>query len=93
MLLVDFSECLPPDVRKDKALVTTLGYALQRAAAYILQLDSREIGVLTAPSGYMGQGLGTLLYDNVPGGAGHVRELLSNRTRMARSRQRLPMDR
>ena len=77
VLLVDFSECLPPDVRKDDALVTTLGYALQRAAAYILQLDSREIGVLTAPAGYLGQGLGALLYDNVPGGAGHVRELLA----------------
>ena len=76
VLLLDFSECLPLGVRNDLALVTTLGYALQRAAAYILQLDSREIGVLTAPAGDMGRGLGALLYDNVPGGAGHVRELL-----------------
>ena len=57
VLLVDFSECLPPHIRKDEPLVTTLGYALQRAAAYILQLDSREIGVLTVPAGYLGAGI------------------------------------
>ena len=61
---------------KDKALVTTLGYALQRAAARMLQMDSREIGVTIAPAGEQGVGLGALLFDNVPGGAGHVRELL-----------------
>ena len=93
VLLVDFSECLPPDVRMDKALITTLGYALQRAAAYILQLDSREIGVLTAPAGHLGQGLGALLYDNVPGGAGHVRELLTlGREWLERARHYLWID-
>ena len=76
VLMIDFSECLSPEMRRDTALVTTLGYALQRAAAYVLQLDGREIGVLSAPAGDMGLGLGALLYDNVPGGAGHVRELL-----------------
>ena len=75
VLLIDFSECLGSCMR-DLTLVTTLGYALQRAAVHMLQLDSREIGVLTTPAGPLGRGLGALLYDNVPGGAGHVRELL-----------------
>ena len=75
VLLIDFSGCLGRDM-KDVALVTTLGHALQLAAARMLQLDSREIGVITTPAGDRGVGLGALLYDNVPGGAGHVRELL-----------------
>ena len=75
VLLMDFSEPLAEDMA-DRTLVATLGYALQRAAAKILQLDGREIGVLTVPAGDNGSGLGAMLYDNVPGGAGHVRELL-----------------
>ena len=72
---MDFSKPLAQDMG-DRTLVSTLAYALQRAAAKILQMDGREIGVLTVPAGKMGSGLGALLYDNVPGGAGHVRELL-----------------
>ncbi len=75
VLLIDFSKRLGPNM-KDMALVTTLGYALQRSAARMLQMDSREIGVTITPAGDQGVGLGALLYDNVPGGAGHVRELL-----------------
>ena len=75
VLLIDFSKCLG-DHQTDFALVTTLGYGLHRAAAKMLQLDGREIGVDTTPAGESGQGWGALLYDNVPGGAGHVRELL-----------------
>ena len=75
VLLLDFSQCLG-DQQADLALVTTLGYGLHRAAAKMLQLDGREIGVDTTPAGVSGQGWGALLYDNVPGGAGHVRELL-----------------
>ena len=75
MLLLDFSGCLG-EGRADFPLVATLGYGLHRAAARMLQLDGREIGVVTTPAGASGHGLGALLYDNVPGGAGHVRELL-----------------
>ena len=75
VLLLDFSKCLGKR-RADLPLVTTLGYGLHRAAAQMLQLDGRELGVVTIPSGDSGRGLGALLYDNVPGGAGHVRELL-----------------
>jgi DEAD/DEAH box helicase domain-containing protein len=34
--------------------------------------------VLLVPSGDSGPEWGVVLYDNVPGGAGHVRELLDN---------------
>ena len=46
------------------------------AGCQMLQLDTREIGVLIVPAGTQGQTFGVSLYDNVPGGAGHVRELL-----------------
>ena len=75
VLLLDFSGCLSVAQQNNEALVTTLGYALQRAAAELLQLDGRELGVATMPTGV--QSCGVLLYDNVPGGAGHVRELLA----------------
>ena len=75
VLLLDFSGCLGSR-QADRILVTTMGYGLHRAAAQILQLDGREIGVVITPAGQSGRGLGVLLYDNVPGGAGHVRELL-----------------
>lgn len=75
VLLLDFSKCLGAR-RTDFPLVTTLGYGLHRTAAQILQLDGRELGVVIIPAGDSGRGLGVLLYDNVPGGAGHVRELL-----------------
>lgn len=74
VLLLDFGGCLSATQQSDEALVTTLGYALQRAASELLQLDGRELGVATMPTG--SHSLGVLLYDNVPGGAGHVRELL-----------------
>ena len=73
VLLLDFSGCLDPAQQDDNALMTTLGYALHRAAAESLQLDGRELGVTTMPTGAHSRGV--LLYDNVPGGAGHVREL------------------
>ncbi len=75
VLMVDFMKCLDGQAR-DRALITTLGYALQRAGVQILELDMREIGVMTVPAGKDGSGWGIVLYDNVAGGAGHVRELL-----------------
>ncbi len=92
VLLVDFSECLG-DGRNDEALVTTLAFALKRAAAETLQLDGREIGALTTPAGELGVGLGALLFDNVPGGAGHVRELMEmGRDWLQRARDILYVD-
>lgn len=76
ILLIDFFGCLPAYAAYEP-LIWTLAYALQIAGAKLLELDSREIGVLCAPSGQFGRSLGAVLYDNVPGGAGHTRELLS----------------
>jgi DEAD/DEAH box helicase domain-containing protein len=74
-LLLDLSGI--PDVRADdERLITTLGYALQIAGAYQLGLDTRELGILLAPTEPVGQTHGIILFDNVPGGAGHVFELL-----------------
>jgi DEAD/DEAH box helicase domain-containing protein len=53
----------------------TFGYALRRAGEKLLELDPREIGVLLMPAGDGGRAWAPVLYDNVPGGAGHVREL------------------
>ncbi len=75
VLMVDFVGCLDAQAR-DLALITTLGYALQRAGVQVLELDTRELGVMTIPTGKNGSGWGVVLYDNVAGGAGHVRELL-----------------
>lgn len=51
----------------------TLGFALQTAGAQILELDPRELGTLAMAAR---QGYSIVLFDNVPGGAGHVFELM-----------------
>jgi DEAD/DEAH box helicase domain-containing protein len=72
ILLLDLSD-LPIPYRNDLAIARTLGRALQIAGAELLELDSREIGMLVVPG--INGGRGVVLYDNVPGGAAHVREL------------------
>ena len=49
---------------------------MSRAAAELIDLDPRELGVLSVPTGSGPQSLGALIYDNVPGGAGHVQAVL-----------------
>lgn len=74
ILLMDFTGCL-----RDRAadpLITTLAWAFRNAGARLLELDPRELGVLAVPTGPKGTTRGFVIYDNVPGGAGHVRELL-----------------
>lgn len=51
---------------------TTVGYALQQVGARWLEVDSRELGVSTAPTQ---GGAVSLVYDNTAGGSGHVHEL------------------
>lgn len=75
VLLLDMAGCLPGH-KQIQALMTSLGYAFLRAAAELLQVDARELGMMLTP-GRRG-GWGVVLYDNVPGGAGHVRELLEH---------------
>lgn len=57
----------------EEPLVHTLGYALQIAGARLLEVDPRELGVLPV---LMNSGWGTVVFDDVPGGVGHARELL-----------------
>lgn len=71
-LLLDFSG-LQGDMSPDA--LRALGYALQRSGARLLELDTRELGVIAGVSSERG-GSGVLLYDTAPGGAGHVYELM-----------------
>jgi DEAD/DEAH box helicase domain-containing protein len=75
LLLFDFSQCLPQE-SEDAAVVKAVGLALKRAAEELLELDSRELGMLTTGTGTSPASLGIVLYDNVSGGAAHVKELV-----------------
>ena len=75
ILMLDLSECLEV-ASQHRPTMWAIAYASHRAAAEMLELDSRELGVLLVPTGAMGESYGVVLYDSVPGGAGHVRELL-----------------
>lgn len=75
VLMLDLSLCSGSH-RRSEALAQTLGMALQTAGAQLLELDGREMGLLVTAAGSEGDGWGVVLYDNTPGGAGHVRELL-----------------
>jgi DEAD/DEAH box helicase domain-containing protein len=87
VLQIDFSKRLLPSDARDESLMWTFGYALRRAGAKLLELDPREIGVLLMPAGDGGRAWAPVLYDNVPGGAGHVRELWEQgRELLARTR-------
>ena len=72
IVLVDFSGLA--GYRSE--LAQTLAVALQQAGARLLSLDSRELGCLEVP--VSGQLNGPVVYDNSPGGAGHVLELFEN---------------
>src|SRR5258707_2914079 len=74
--MLDFSSCLQQHA-DNATLLWALTQALQISGARLLELDGRELGILVIPAGDQGRGLGAVLYDNVPGGAGHVRELLA----------------
>ena len=75
-LYLDFSACRY-QMDEDGELASTVGYALQQAASRLLELDTREIGVLRQQVGGFKKNWAVVLYDNVPGGAGHTRELLA----------------
>jgi hypothetical protein len=75
ILLLDFS--VPFGIYgRDLSVATTVGHALRQAGAEIMQIDTRELGALPIPAGNFGSNWGAVLYDNVPGGAGHVYELM-----------------
>lgn len=70
VLIIDFGP-------KASELTETLALALKIAGARLLQLDNRELGHSVAPSP-SGAYPTAVIYDNVPGGAGHVLELLKD---------------
>jgi superfamily II DNA or RNA helicase len=75
ILFLDFS--IPFGGRsRDLSVATTVGHALRQAGAKMMQIDTRELGALPIPAGNSGSGWGVVLYDNIPGGAGHVYELM-----------------
>lgn len=76
ILQLDLTDCLTlSDLEQWEKVAMTLAKGLQIAGAQLLELDSRELGVMTSPAGREGQTIGPVLYDNAAGGAGHVREL------------------
>ncbi len=70
VLLLDWTKV---DPKLDLGTLASLGEALRLAGTRILQLDSRELGMMIVPQS---QGDAPMLYDAVPGGAGHVLELM-----------------
>lgn len=75
-------ECTPS---LSQSAAVTLGYALKQAGARLLGLDERELEVLSAQCSQ-----GTILYDNTPGGSGHVLQLIKlGRTWFEAARERL----
>ncbi|MCX6017614.1 MAG: DEAD/DEAH box helicase [Chloroflexi bacterium] len=71
VLLLDFSQVPGGEFGDDVAM--TVGQALRLAGARVLQIDSRELGMTTVK---INDKAAIILYDNVPGGAGHLLELL-----------------
>lgn len=73
MLLLDLAGFLGSDAA-NKELVVSLAIAFRLAGARLLELDSRELGEMVVR---VGPAWGAVIYDNVPGGAGHVLELMN----------------
>jgi len=71
ILMIDFSGF--EGGRDTRELVTSLAIAFRLAGAKLLELDTRELGDLVVR---VHGSWGIVLYDNVPGGAGHVLELM-----------------
>jgi hypothetical protein len=80
LLLLDFSPWLfkfgvPPH----DAIIAAVVAALKLSGARLLEIDARELGMIDVfPAGENGTGLGVLLYDDIPGGCGHVRDLMES---------------
>jgi hypothetical protein len=72
VLLLDFSQ-VPGTGEFGDDVAQTIGHALRLAGARVLEIDSRELGMTTAK---INGKSAIILYDNVPGGAGHILELM-----------------
>jgi DEAD/DEAH box helicase domain-containing protein len=74
IVMIDPSHFLEPS--QATQVVTSLAVALKLAGARLLQLDSRELGNMVVPAGHSGRSFGAVIYDTMPGGAGHCLELM-----------------
>ncbi len=70
-LQLDFSRALGGFASK-RRLMETLALSLKIAGARLLELDARELGAFVTSTT---EGLAIFLFDNTPGGAGHVLQL------------------
>lgn len=79
LLQLDFSGLLPPsfDSRPAQQIALTLGHALRVAGAIILEVDARELAVVSVLVGPAASA-GVQLYENTPGGSGHLAFLLES---------------
>lgn len=77
LVMLDFGPYLTKFADRT-TVVTSMAVALHLAGARLLQLDSRELGHMTVPAGEYGSSEGAAVFDNVPGGAGHVLELMKH---------------
>lgn len=68
---------IPHLINSDLSVATTLAHAFRLAGTRLLNLDSRELGALVIPTD-SGPHCGIVLFDSMPGGAGHVAELLES---------------
>lgn len=76
LLLLDFQRSAVSSL--DPPMALTIGHALKQSGAQLLEVDGRELGVLTVPRP---DGVQAVIYDNTPGGSGHVLELAQSRGR------------
>jgi hypothetical protein len=70
---------VPQLVNADLAVATTLAHAFRLAGTQLLSLESRELGSFVMRTDH-GPNCGLVLFDTMPGGAGHVAELLESAT-------------
>ncbi len=79
LLQLDFSGLLPPyfDNRSAEQITLTFGHALRVAGASILEVDARELAVVSVFVGPVAS-TGVQLYESTPGGSGHLAFLLQN---------------
>lgn len=75
LLVVDISTWLPPEGPAARTAASTLSVALQVAGSRLLELDTRDLQASLGPPPSGSREVPTI-YDNVPGGAGHVLELM-----------------
>ncbi len=74
-----------PSGDQGRRLATTWMVALQLAAGEVLGVDSREIGGLLTPRDHGGVVYDVILFDQVAGGVGHCRALLSRWNELIRA--------